>query len=697
MLAQHAVVSILQIVATPYQARLAVVKINRTLINRMANISNVNQALAWGLTPFWASNQLNGSFNSGTGTGSYKDGWGASHTYTYTIKGLSSISVGNGTFNLSNWNSWNSSQQGSQANLAYLNGDYGFNVNTGGVIISQNVGDITYGTPVLTSSQNVASDEKGTALSSSIDNTTGSSPVTQTITFQASESATSNASTTQGFSNTTTLSVGAEVSAKFAEIGGKVNSSVTNATTINSSSTSGTSSSQAITFSVSNAYTVQPGYKIQVSMMYTNQQISMPYTAPLSFSGSGNIVLNDKWGNTLSNTAGEAISWSNYYGLNPSGVVSSSTAGSLLATGVITNLNSLNFTTTQTTLVKPATSSLQQKAAFNSTDNDPLDEKFLPEVTKDGDLVDVGALYKSKKEGAVLKGSVYGDLIYMNGKNQVAYTHSGNDMVFGSEHSDRIIVGSYDASTSSDSDVIESRGGNDKIEVISGGHIINSGSGNDVVKLALLGEQASRITLGAGKDLLIVDFKKSTVAGSYFIVTDFSAHDKVKYIGLPKDSLLTAETVGNSTEIFLNDSHVGTFIVESGAVDQLTGQNLVETGLLNIDLILRTEGDIRSNHVDDWRGELNESAVLGNSLNVSYDILSNSAEFKRVVKSLQKYVYDDKNVKLTRWAMSEAENYDTMQSLAADLIKRAGDYGLTEALIPATYFASDQSIFTPAS
>mgnify|MGYP002654460736 CR=1 FL=1 len=660
----------------------------------MGVVSNLNQALAWGTTPFWVSNQLNGTFKSGTGTGSYKDGWGSSHTYTYTIYGLSNISTGGGnTFNLSNWNSWNNSQQGSQANLTYLNGGYGLAMNTGGAIISQNVGDVTYGTPVLTSSQAVAQNAQGSALISTIDNTQGSAAITQTISFEASQSAESNASTTQGYSNTTELSVGAEVSAEFAGIGASVNTSVTNSTTIDSSTTSGTSNSTTLTTGLTNTYTVEPGYKIQVQMMYTNQQINMPYTAPISISGT--IVQQDQWGNTLTNTAGNIISWSNYYGLTPNGVVSSANAGSLLATGIITNLNALNFTTTQTTLVKPATAA-SLRVGLQPPKNAPLADQFLPHVTKDGEVVEVGALYDSKRKNAIIKGSSYGDLIYMKGDGQIAYTHSGSDFVSGSKYSDRIFVGAYNTGTSVDSDVIESNDGNDRIRVISGAHIINSGNGDDDVYITLSGGKASRVTLGNGKDLLTIDLKDSLDEGSDFIVTDFSSEDKVKYVGLPTNALLTAETLGDSTEIFVNGSHVGTFIDQSSTSDRLTGQNLVEVGLLNIDSILLAEGASRSPHIDDWRGQLNKFAALGGNIIDSYDsLINNSSHFKRVLNSLQKYVFEgDKESALTKWADSKAEKFDTIQSLASAVLNRADIYGLTNPVIPTTYFEFDQPVFT---
>jgi len=674
----------------------------------MATVSNLNQSLAWGFNPFWASGQLNGTSKSGTGTGtgSYKDGWGASHsyTYTYTIYGLSSISTGGGnSFNLSNWNSWNNTQQGSQANLAYLNGGYGLAVNTGGAIISQNVGDVTYGTPVLTSSQQTASNSQGAALVTTIDNTKGSFPITQTVTFEASESAESNASTTQGYSNTTELSVGAEVSAEFAGIGASVNTSVTNSTTIDSSTTSGTSNSQTITSSLSNTYTVEPGYKIQVAMMYNKQQINMPYTAPVTIEGT--IGYSDQWGNSLSNTAGNVINYSNNYGLTPPGAVTNANTGTLLATGVITNLNSLNFTTTQTTLVSPtaAPSARRASSARNGLQlpkGSPaaLDKSFLAEVTKDGEAVEVGALYDSGLRNAIFKGSSYGDMIYMKGKGQVAYTQGGSDYVSGSKFNDRIFAGAFNKKTNADIDIIESNDGNDLIRVVSGSHIIDSGNGDDNVYLTLGGVAANRVKLGAGKDKLIIDLTDSEDSGSDFIVTDFSSEDSIKYVGTEGEDLSpTAKVVGNCTEIFINGNHVGTLINQDGTFDDLTGQKLVEVGLLNIGSIMRTEGDDRSSHVQDWRDELIKFTATGGSLITSYDELAKRpVSLTRAVNSLQKYIFQGKqNPSLTSWAISKGNQFDSMQKLASAVIKQARNYGLKNPEIPGTYFDSEKPGFYP--
>ena len=89
-------------------------------------------------------------------------------------------------------------------------------------------------------------------------------------------------------------------------IGASVNSSVTDETTIDTSSTTDTSVEKTVSNSISNTY-VEPGYKIKVQMMYQNQKISLPYTFPVSVSGTAKYT--DKWGNAWSYGAGDNIQY----------------------------------------------------------------------------------------------------------------------------------------------------------------------------------------------------------------------------------------------------------------------------------------------------------------------------------------------------------------------------------------------------
>ena len=200
-------------------------------------VNNLDQSIAWGITPSWVSKQLNNEIGAGTGTGtgSYTtvDSWGISHTQSYSYtEHLTTIAPDD--FDLNDWNGYNDNTQGSKSNNTYYNngGGYGLNANTGNLTVTQAVDAITYGTATTTTSTETADNTEGQNVSVIVDNTAGSVDTTQTLTLQYVEEQSSNASTTNGYSDTTTLEVGASVSAEFDGMGASVNSSVTNATTI---------------------------------------------------------------------------------------------------------------------------------------------------------------------------------------------------------------------------------------------------------------------------------------------------------------------------------------------------------------------------------------------------------------------------------------------------------------------------------
>ena len=315
-----------------------------------------------GLETFLGLQSVAKKYKSGTAQGKGKTGWGSSYTYTYTytytVYGLSDISTGSGSFNSSNWNSWDNSTKGSNANKTYTSGGYSIALNDGSLSITQPAGDLTFGTAVTDVQTDTATGSDGAQLISYIDNTEGSADIEQTISFAAEETVSSGSSVSNGYSNTTSVEVGAEVSAEFMGIGASVNSSVTDETTIDTSSTTDTSVEKTVSNSISNTYTVEPGYKIKVQMMYQNQKISLPYTFPVTVSGTAKYT--DKWGNAWSYGAGDNIQYSVDYGAPSASYMtkSSSTAGTLEATGYITNVNASSFSTKQTTEVEPDTCSI---------------------------------------------------------------------------------------------------------------------------------------------------------------------------------------------------------------------------------------------------------------------------------------------------------------------------------------------------
>ena len=596
----------------------------------MATINNVADLLSWGSTPSWVENQFNKKYKSGTatGTGKKSNGWGGSYsyTYTYTVYGLSNISTGSGSFNSSDWNSWDAATEGSNANKTYTSGGYKIALNDSSLTITQPAADLTFGTAVQDVQTDTATDASGAQLISVIDNTEGSTDLTQTLSFSAEESVSSDASVTNGWSNTTSVDVGTEVSAEFMGMGASVNASVTDATTIDSSSTSGTTATGTVTASVSNTYTVEPGYKIQVTMSYENQKINLPYTFPVSVSGTSKY--SDKWGNSWSMGAGDNINSSIDYGAPSSEYMSasSSTAGTMEATGYIINVNASTFTTQATTLVSPDSSSSKGKAK-------PITD--LPIVLKDGEAVDVGVHYDKAETkqavGAHLLGSKEDDVIHMGAKDQKATTFGGSDTVHGSKHADVI--------TSKGDDKVLSGKGADNITSTTGSTDINAGHGKDQVNITSKGGGFDDVTLGKGKDKVTIDLKKGDDYS--FVVRDLH---KSEYVDINANKPITAKLKGPAIEVSIAGEYVGSI---GGYVDHFTGLSTykaADMGLMNMDKI----GSIAStDSVADWKDDVIAVSALNgwDSITKNYkEFAKSGSKFTKNSEALSKYMYDGKVV-----------------------------------------------------
>ena len=597
----------------------------------MATINNVAELLAWGATPSWVENQFDNKYKSGTaqGKGKKSNGWGGSYsyTYTYTVYGLSSISTGSGSFDSSDWNSWDSSTQGSNGNKTYTSGGYGIALDDSSLTLTQPAANLTFGTPVTDVETDTATSASGAQLVSVIDNTSGTNDLTQTTSFTAEQEVSSGASVSNGYSNTTEVSVGTEVSAEFEIISASVNTSVTDSTTINSSSTTDTSATNTVTSTISNTYTVSPGYKVEVTMVYENQEISLPYTFPVTASGTSKY--SDKWGNSWSVGVGDNISSSKDYGAPNSEYMSSSssTAGTFEATGSITNVNASNFTTKQTTLVTPSSASSKSDGPQPITD--------LPTVTKDGEAVEVGVHYNvadtKDAEGANLVGSQNSDMIRMGAKGQEATTFGGSDTVHGSKHADVI--------TSTGDDKVMSGNGPDIITSTTGSTDIDAGKGNDEVNITSKGGGFDDVTLGKGKDKVNIDLTKGDDYS--FVVRDLG---KKEYVNITSDGTVSSKVYGNTVEVHLDGDYVGSI---AGYVDNFTGLSLIDGanwGLMNMDKI---GGTASTASTADWKNDLIAYGALngwgGITKNYRKFAKANS-KFTKNSEALSQYMYDGKIV-----------------------------------------------------
>ena len=597
----------------------------------MATINDIAELLAWGSTPSWVENQFDGKYKSGTakGKGKKSNGWGGkkSYTYTYTVYGLSSISTGSGSFDSSDWNSWDSSTQGSKGNSTYTSGGYGIELDDGSLNFTQPVADLTFGTAVVDVETDQATAGPDATTVSIIDNTDGSTDLTQEVSFTASQEVSSGTTTSNGWSNTTEVSVGTEVSAEFEGIGASVNSSVTNATTIDSSTTKETTQTDSVSITLTNTVTVPVGYKIQLTMLYQNQNISIPYTFPVTASGTSKY--SDKWGNSWSVGVGDNINSSIEYGAPNAAFMSasSSTDGTLVATGTLTNVNASNFTTQQTTLVTPTSASSRSGKAKPYTD--------LPAVTIDGEKVKVGVHYDlddtKAARGARLIGSKNSDIIRMGAKGQKVYTFGGSDFVYGSKFADVI--------NSRGDDKISSRKGADIITSTKGSTDIDAGEGNDKVNITSKGGGFDDVTLGKGKDKVNINLTKGDDYS--FVVRDLG---KKEYVNITSDGTVSSKIYGNTVEVHLDGDYVGSI---AGYVDKFTGLSLIDGanwGLMNMDKI---GGTASTASTADWKNDLIAYGALnrwgGITKNYRKFAKANS-KFTKNSEALSQYMYDGKIV-----------------------------------------------------
>ena len=343
-----------------------------------------------------------------------------------------------------------------------------------------------------------------------INNYKGTAAVTKMLAFNAVQTISSGASVSIGYSDTTPVDVGAEVSAEFEAIGASVNASITNATTIDSSSASGTKATNTVTHSESNTYTVQPGFQIRVTMVYDKQTIDLPYTLPITATGQG--YFQDKWENSWREDVGSNITSSIQYGVPNSSCLDSSSdiERTMNSTGNIINTNASNFATKVTysarniaPVAPVAPIDLLSNRKLKSSGNlSPISN--LPTVLKNGKEVSVGVHYdlaKTKKaKGARILGSVGDDIFHMGAKGQKVHTFGGNDIVYGSKFPDVI--------TSRGDDKISSGKGADIITSTKGSTDIDAGEGNDKVNITSKGGGFDDVTLGKGKDKVNINLTK---------------------------------------------------------------------------------------------------------------------------------------------------------------------------------------------
>lgn len=451
-------------------------------------------------------------------------------------------------------------------------------------------------------------------------------PLTDAATLNASSTASTSTATTNGVSNTSSVSFGASSTAGIKNVASLgVNTSLAESLTVNTSTTESQTQSSTVSFSNTATVTLQPGQAVLIEATFVRQQSEIPFIAPIDIKGSVKAVVSSPpalstFGSANISPETALDSASSTYGYfpasmlqNPSGE-SGSQAGTIYAQGEFTNVNAGTFNITEVndssaapwnddsslspTVVayaapaSPTSSSfaLQRPSSLQNINiaSDQLlsDEQVqarkvsqgdLPTVVIDGVERKVGLFYHLNADwGDHLAGGDLDDVIHILKEGQTASTHGGHDRVYGTEGKDRVYL-------DSGLDQAHTFAGDDLIVARSGSHLIKSGAGNDRIEL-FLGRHNDDLgvhTIEAGDDSDSIHFHKEGREFSRIValVEDFSSQDNLTLHGFDE---VTGQVIAGSLYLKENGRSFAKFRDFSGGVPIFgTREELIEHALLN--------------------------------------------------------------------------------------------------------------------
>ena len=622
-----------------------------------------------------------------------------------------------GRISKSTWDSYSPAKQGSIAHeyctTPFRDGGR-VDTNTSNLTISQNPTNLSLGTPRVSKKGGIGTGAAGSQYAGQpfIVKYTNSSNIVSAITsgqFRITHTEESSTSTTTGWSNTTETKIGAQVTAGLDSANNvQFSSSLTNSTQIDSSNEKGVSNTESVTTVY--GYTIpalKPGQGFGAYVWEDTQYVTIPYSAPITASGNSQETWADiYWKTTYSGildwdkhtwtvhgdmdySGQDCLSWANVYDSPASanikfGDIEGKSQYYLDATGTITNvaLSSANvkyftpgspdapsgdplkhYSQRRNSLVLDASS-----AEENNINNQSLG-KVKPQNTSKLDFesyqLEVGLMFVdgNKKDGSSFTGTNTDDYFELRGKNQTAHLFGGDDYLDGSKFADKVIA----EDDGLGSDVINTKQGDDIIIARGGAYAINSGKGNDQIKVtADKGNLIDDIILGEGLDQLRIDLSDD-VKETAFIVRDLTREDNL----ILEHGSLDVEIFGSSVELYNDGSHVGTLIDYAAEFDQLVSKRseVIEFGLLNMDSLQRY-GNNQS--MAEWRTNLIKADIHGSELIDNYsELIGNKKDFEDNIKSLQRYVFSKASGQLTKWATKNCHRYDDMTSFTSALVSRA--------------------------
>ena len=488
-------------------------------------VYSVTEAMSWGLTPAWISGTLNKTSNdycTSTNKTSKKNKWGTK-TYHNTHYNFPSTIEPQG-FDLDNWNSYSDSVKGSKAIDVYTNNAYDTTLNPGVWEVYTSTAASNFSAS-SDSEWGYASTSTGTGGSAKqiFQNNTAET-ATASITLSQGVSNTTSTTLTSGWSNSSTLAIGASISAEYEAIAAtysaELSTTLTESNTVSGSDTSSQSYSETLTLSSSFSFPVPPSSTYTFVLAWSNNKGGFGWTAPYKIiSDDVNFKAKKSYSTTLG--AGEAANAALNYGYNSNSLeyVSNNTA-----LGYFSGISSQDYNTT-------ATYQVFKKGEPVSTSSDRSSQRLksrslpLNHLSDSNDLIDVDInghglsveISSSRHFGLGTNG--HDRFIFNNTDKQLRsadisyYLGSGNDRVISGPSHDSILLDSVGSHKH-----ISSGGGHDIIQINGNKSdntdttiTIDPGKGKNSIhldKLSKYSDLTLALEMNKGRD--IVSLKKIT-------------------------------------------------------------------------------------------------------------------------------------------------------------------------------------------
>jgi hypothetical protein len=533
----------------------------------MSSTYSVTQALAWGITPQWVTATLNqdSGYQTSTKKSSKKNSWGTK-TYYYTSAWNYPSEINPDGFNLDNWNSYSDSTKGSKANNTFTARDYGISTNSGAWVINTKTATNNWAA-VASSTWTQVSSTTGTSITAktTIQNLL---PVTQTYNVTLSQSVTNTSSSqlSNAWSNSTTLAIGADISAQFEVIGVGFSSTLTQSNTISGTSTSSQGSSQTQSLSRSLSTPIPANSTYEFVLQTDNSKAGFGWNAPYLIE-TDDVRWSADQEAVFTMGAGTAADYAIRYGF-PSSAIYSVTANS--AYGVFAGTSASDYNSNATIKSYVVTSSESDSASLSasssalrgSADNQ-ASGKLEPRDISNG----VGFSIKADTASSLLRGSHSDDRLFSSQRDSQGRLLKG-DQTFALFKGDDT-VSSYHTNDNvslalSGRKMVSTRSGKDKVfarapradQSIQTNVNLHVGSGKDQIHFDDLSNSqllAGFITLGSGDDVVSINLNDR--GSAQFLFTDLQpGKDRLELSGMDSKNLRFESTSGGHLVGFYNDT-----------------------------------------------------------------------------------------------------------------------------------------------